>query len=274
MSTEGLRNALRIAFLYSGLLPLARRVREMLWARQFAEGNRAYLRNGSPDGLPVPPVSLRILVAASPDVAWFFESGRRSAESVRSTLERNGIDIARTGPMLDFGCGCGRTMRHFAGLGATVHGTDLNPKLVAWCRLHLSFGRFEVNGLAPPLPFDDGQIGLVYALSVFTHLPEEFQGAWMEELRRVLRPGGYLIFTTHGTRYTTELSQEDRDRFAAGQFVSRRDDLACSNICGAYHPEAYVRGQLAPAHGFTIVDFVPEGAIGNPFQDLWLLQRS
>jgi SAM-dependent methyltransferase len=267
-----LRAALRTALASSGLLPLARRVREMLWARQFVRGNREYLKNGSPDGLPVPPLSLRVLVAASPDVAWFFESGRRSAESIRTTLERNGIDLRGTLPILDFGCGCGRTVRHFAALGGAVHGTDLNPRLIAWCRHNLAFGRFETNALEPPLPFEDDRFGLIYALSVFTHLPESLQTAWMDELRRLLRPGGYLVFTTHGTRYTAELDARQRDRFAAGHLVMERDDRAGSNVCGAYHPEAYVRQHLS--RGFTVVDFVPEGAIGNPWQDLWLLQRS
>jgi SAM-dependent methyltransferase len=143
---------------------------------------------------------------------------------------------------------------------------------VAWCRRHLSFGRFEVNGLAPPLPFTDGQFALAYALSVFTHLPESLQGAWMQELRRVVRPGGHVIITTHGVRYLHELREQERQQFASGLLVIHRDDRPGSNVCGAYHPERYVREHLS--EGFAVVDFVPEGAAGNPFQDLWLLRRN
>jgi hypothetical protein len=32
-----------------------------------------------------------------------------------------------------------------------------------------------------------------------------------------------------------------------------------------------VRGRLA--RGFSVVEFVPKGALGNPFQDSWLLRR-
>jgi SAM-dependent methyltransferase len=263
---------LRTVLFRLGLLGPAKRLRDLLWAARFARANRAYLRDGVPDGLPIPPVPLRILVAASPDIAWFLESGRRGAESVRSALERNGLALEGAAPILDFGCGCGRVLRHFAALGVAVHGSDLNPKLVTWCRRHLPFGRFETNDLEPPLTFADGRFGLVYALSVFTHLPEALQAAWMQELRRVLRPGGHLVFTTHGARYKGDLGPEDRERFAAGELVTRRDDRPGSNVCGAYHPEAYVRGHLA--QGFTVVDFVPEGATGNPWQDLWLLQRA
>lgn len=267
-----MRDTLKTILFRLGLLGLAKRGRELVWTARFARANRRYLKSGAPDGLPIPPASLRILVAASPDIEWFLESGRRGAGSIRTILQRNGLILDPAVPLLDFGCGCGRVLRHFAALGAAVHGADLNPKLVGWCRRHLPFGRFETNGLEPPLAFKDERFGLVYALSVFTHLPEPLQVAWMQELRRVLRPGGHLIFTTHGSRYLAELGAEDRERFAAGQLVLRRDDRPGSNVCGAYHPEAYVRTQLA--RGFTVVDFVAEGASGNPWQDLWLLRRA
>ena len=271
MSTERARNTLRTLLFRLGLLGLARWIRNLLWTRHFALANQRYLVDGAPDGLPIPPASLRILVAASPDIAWFLDSGLRGAESIRTVLARNGLTCDGGGPMLDFGCGCGRVLRHFAAFGTAVHGTDLNPKLVKWCRLQLPFGHFETNALEPPLAFDSERFGLVYALSVFTHLPEELQVAWMQELRRVLHPGGHLIITTHGARYVAELEPEQRERFEHGHLVIRRDDRPGSNVCGAYHPEAYVRQHLA--QGFRVIDFVPEGASGNPWQDLWLLKR-
>lgn len=271
MSTER-SSALRTALFRLGLLGLAKRGRDLLWAARAVRANFPYLTHGSPDGLPIPPSSLRILVAGSPDIAWFLDSGRRGAGSIRTLLERNGLALDRSGPLLDFGCGCGRVVRHFGASGVAIHGTDLNPALVTWCRRHLLIGAFVTNALDPPLAFDDGRFGLVYALSVFTHLSEPLQFAWMQELRRVLRPGGHLVFSTHGTGHVAELGPEDRERFAAGQLVLRRADRQGTNVCGAYHPEAYVRERLA--RGFSIVDFVPEGASGNPRQDLWLLQRA
>ena len=265
-----MRSGLRSVLHRIGLLGAARRGRDLFWTAQFADANRQFLETWS-DGLPVPPAPLRILVAASPDIAWFIESGRRGANAVRGILERHAIPLNHSTPILDFGCGCGRVTRHFAPLGPTVHGTDVNPALVGWCRHNLSFGRFEVNDLTPPLPFEDSQFAVAYALSVFTHLPEPLQNEWMQELRRIVRPGGHLIFTTHGARYLDELDPEDRNRFSSGQLVIKREDRPGSNVCGAYHPEAYVRDHLA--RGFTVVDFVAEGAAGNPYQDLWLLRR-
>ena len=261
---------IRAALHKTRLLGIARRGRDLLWTMKFAGANRRFLA-AAPQAIPIPPARLRILVAASPDIAWFIESGRRGADSIRGALERNGLSLAAATPLLDFGCGCGRVTRHFAALGDAVYGADLHPALAAWCRDHLGFGHFAPNDLEPPLPYSDRQFGLVYALSVFTHLPASLQRPWIDELHRVLRPGGHLLFTTHGARYVDELSPGDRASFADGQLVIRRDDRPGSNVCGAYHPEAYVRGELA--RGFSVIEHAPEGAAGNPWQDLWLLRR-
>jgi SAM-dependent methyltransferase len=123
----------------------------------------------------------------------------------------------------------------------------------------------------PPLPYADASFDLVYALSVFTHLPEALQRPWMEELRRVLVPGGHLVVSLHGARYVDQLDASQRERFEAGELVVRGDGPG-SNVLGAYHPEAYLRQTLA--RGFEVLTIVPEGARGNLPQDLVLLRRA
>jgi SAM-dependent methyltransferase len=225
-------------------------------------------------GLPLPPSRLMHLVAASEDVAWFLEGGARAAASLRAILGRHGVAPEGLGAILDFGCGCGRVMRHWESLrGPALHGTDYNPALVAWCAKNLPFARFRVNGLVGGVDYEDGTFDLVYALSVFTHLAGPSQEMWIGELARVLRPGGYLFFSTHGEHYAPRLPEADRARFRAGRLVVVASERAGSNACAAFHPETYVRGTLAPAARLEVVDFVPEGATGNPRQDAYLLRK-
>jgi len=254
-----------------GVLGAARATRDLVRVLRAWPRNARARAAGAVDGLPLPRTRLILLVSGEADVAWFLEGGWRAAESIRAALERSGVDLRGLRGILDFGCGCGRVARYWRGLEANVHGTDLNPRLVAWCRRHLIFGRFQSNGLMPPLAYDAGQFDLVHALSVFTHLPESHQLPWVRELRHVLRRGGHLLLTTHGRRYLGDLTAEEQRRFERGELVVRRSEEPGRNVCGAYHPEGYVRDRLA--EGFTVVDFVPEGASGNPHQDLFLLRK-
>jgi SAM-dependent methyltransferase len=239
------------------------------------ERARALFARASPpadDGLPVPPARLIVRVAGTPDAAWFLESGRLGAEAIRAALARAGRPVEGLGAMLDFGCGCGRVTRRWAGLdGTAVHGSDQSAEAVEWCRRNLPFARFATNRLEPPLAYDGESFDLLYALSVFTHLPEELQLAWAHELGRVVKPGGFLLLTVHGERYRARLTEAERARYDAGQLVVRWEEGAGSNLCSAFHPSSYVKDRLASP--FELVEFVPEGATGNPHQDLYLLRR-
>jgi SAM-dependent methyltransferase len=259
------------------LLRLLQRIGLLGTAYRSYERLRALAGGGSgsagDDGLPAPPAQLRVRVAGTADLHWFLEGGRLGEESIRAALARHDAAPERLGAFLDFGCGCGRVTRRWLGLrGVDVAGSDTSEDAVEWCRRNLPFARFEVNGLAPPLVFDDESFDLVYSLSVFTHLPEELQLVWMRELHRVLRPGGLLLLTTHGLAYADRLSPEERARFDAGNVVVRWEDVAGTNLCSAFHPESYLRGRLA--EGFTFVELDPEGARGNPKQDQSLLRKA
>jgi SAM-dependent methyltransferase len=208
-----------------------------------------------------------VRVAGTADSEWFLRSGRAAYDAIAVH-----VPLAGLGSVLDFGCGCGRVARYWAEFAGTVYGSDLDRPAVDWCRRNLSFARFEVNGLEPPLAFEDGSFDLVYALSVFTHLTEPLQLAWRDELRRVLRPGGLLLLTTHGSSYRPRLEPEERERFDRGELVVRWGDLPGSNLCSAYHPEPYLKKTFA--EGFELLEIAPEGALGNPTQDLVLFSAS
>lgn len=249
-----------------GLLRLALRIREhMLAARSSGNENQAAV-----DGLPMPPAVLRMRVAGTGDFDWFLEGGARADAGIRAALSRHGIKPEQFEGILDFGCGCGRVTRRWTGISG-VHGCDLNAEAVAWCRVNLRFARFATNGLEPPLRYADESFDFVYALSVFTHLAEGQQHVWMRELRRVLRPGGLLLITTHGSGFVDHLLASERTRYDSGDLVVNWEGVAGSNMCSVFHPEMYLRGPFSS--GFDFLEFKPQGALGNPPQDQILLRR-
>lgn len=234
--------------------------------------NRRFRMKGSPDGLPLPPPRLIHDVSGVYDQEAFYENGRLGAECIRRTLAKNGLAVEKFGRVLDFGCGCGRVMRHWANVRPTrFHGSDYNPRLVAWCRENLPFAEFNVNGLAAPLPYADGQFDFLYTISVFTHLPEEMQHFWINELRRVLKVGGHALLTLLGIRHSGRMVRDEMASFSAGKLVVRHSAMPGTNTCIVFHPEAYVRTRMIG--GFEIVDFIPGGAEDASFQDVYLMRR-
>lgn len=226
------------------------------------------------DGLPLPPARLRAQVGPlHADANFFLQSGRHNADLIREVLREDGSTIEDLDVLLDWGCGCGRVLRHWSGLPQTrVLGCDITPKMVEWCNDHLPFAEAALNELSPPLPYDDSSVDLVYAFSVMTHLSEELQRAWVQECRRVLKPGGYLLFSTLGEYFVSRnrLSDDERRSFDQGNLIVLYERSSGTSLCSAYHPPEYVQRELAA--GFDVVAFRPAADDGR--HDIYLLREA
>lgn len=174
----------------------ARRVFGWLRARARDGATLARLRAS---GVAVPPRPLRERVHGRSDVTSFVATGRRCAADVIAALERGGVDDASR-RVLDFGCGAGRVATWVGRLRPAwdLHGADIDPAAIEW--LAASGAGIEAVAIdhRPPTPHADAAFDALYAVSVFTHLDRDDQLAWMEELRRLLRPGGVAMWTVHG----------------------------------------------------------------------------
>jgi len=148
-----------------------------------------------PDGR-LPPAGLRYRVAGTSDRDSFLRIGRQVAEDIAAAITPFLSDESIE-QILDFGVGCGRVARHMSRLfvRSNLTGVDVDEAAVDWCRRHLS-GTYLPLSTVPGLPFSDAQFDLIYAVSVFTHLPADAQTAWLTELRRALKPSGLVLITT------------------------------------------------------------------------------
>ena len=126
--------------------------------------------------------------------------GLYEADLVADALASVGVELADLRSALDFGCSSGRVVRTLAAAYPQVrwHGCDANGAAIAWAGENLPGIAFFVNSDAPPLPLADTSLDLVYAISIWSHFAPELGMRWFEEMRRLIRPGGHLVCTTHG----------------------------------------------------------------------------
>lgn len=221
----------------------------------------------------VPPSKWIYLVAGHRSASAFLAGGLSASEAIRAVLARNGLRMEQFESVLDFGCGVGRIIRHWNGRQRPVlHGTDYNSDLIDWCRKNLRSFEFRVNTLSGALPYDSETFDFIYSFSVFTHLREPLQFHWIDELSRVLKPGGYVYLTTHGEHYLSALNESEQAQFQKGELVVREEEESGSNRCAVFHPPLYVRDTLTRG-GLVLADFVECGAHGDSMHDVHLLQK-
>ena len=122
--------------------------------------------------------------------------------------------LRRSDRVLDVGCGMGRIawpLSHHLGRRGRYVGFDVVLKYVAWCQEQLGLDpqRFffcyyplhstaysESGEIAPEhfeFPWEPGLFTLAIATSLFTHLLPEATGHYLQQMRRVLKPGGRVF---------------------------------------------------------------------------------
>lgn len=178
-----------------------------------------------PERLPYPPFELASRVGTLEGQEHPWESyeaiGRASMESLVAALPSGFLEADRR--VLDFGCGAGRTVRHFIESGAPgeLWGCDIDADSIDWLRERFApHLRPFVNYALPPLAQPDEMFDLVYCVSVFTHLSRSWS-AWLLELHRVLKPDGLLLATFMGEGESQTVAGEAWDEEAVGMLTLR-----------------------------------------------------
>jgi SAM-dependent methyltransferase len=227
------------------------------------------------NALPLPPRHLQERVVGGYFVD-FLKSATRTLSEFDGILKSGGKTLDDFDRVLDLGVGCGRVIRRFHELypHAVLTGGDIDTEAIAWLQQnYASIGRFLALPHLPPTDLETGEFEFGYAVSVFTHLDEQMQFAWLAELQRVIGPGGYLVLTVHGKNHHDVVPEEIKRLIISRGFYYNYDGLATDGLPAfykvAYHTREYVYREWS--RFFEIVDYVEQGAEGH--QDLILCRR-
>lgn len=122
---------------------------------------------------------------------------------MKAACAKHGSPVQPGSEILDFGVSWGRIIRFFLKDvdPGTLHGVDVSAEYLAAARDTGVPGKLEKIEPLGELPYPEGSFDLVYAYSVFTHLPEHVQDRWLAEISRTLKPGGLLIATVEPPRF-------------------------------------------------------------------------
>jgi SAM-dependent methyltransferase len=174
---------------------------------------------------PFPPYELASRVGSLDDApnpwAHYAAIGRASKADLLAALPPGfSLEGKR---VLDFGCGAGRTLRHFVAdrCPGEFWGCDIDSASIAWLQEFLDPPLHPfVNGELPPLDQPEEMFDLVYCVSVFTHLTRSWS-AWLLELHRVLKPDGLLLASFMGEGQSKVVAGEEWDEDRVGMLTLR-----------------------------------------------------
>ena len=238
---------------------------------------------------PPPLENLRRVGAADWDV--FVASSGQITPAIWRKLRDHVLATVPADAMprvLDFGCGVGRVALQLrAERGLPTHACDIDASAVSYLRSQLPEVDIRVTGFEPPLPYASDFFDGIYSVSIWTHLSLDHQRTWLEEMARILKPGGHALITTSGTQ-ALRVRHQRRD---AGWERCSIEDLRREGILYIAYERAGVDPDRYPgvtaSYGLTAHDpgwirenwsdvfevlAIHERAIGN-VQDLCILRK-
>jgi SAM-dependent methyltransferase len=199
---------------------------------------------------------------------YFFKGANDSGKIKRLA---NRLGLPRDAHVLEFAAGYGRVTRHLVREIAprTLVASDIHPEAIPFLR---RMGCEAFQSCATPEDLEcTRRFDFIFVLSLFSHLPDALFARWLTALRKLLKPAGYLMFTTHGhaaMAKVPELSRVLDENLGYGYLPnSDQEDLPAEIYGTTMVTPDYVRRQIAAA-GLRERSFAAEE--WWDFQDEWI----
>lgn len=145
------------------------------------------------------------------------------------------LQIEKGNSVLELGCGPGTASSTFcksAGPDGSVIGLDYDSKMIQQARAAIKRhpNALALVGDAHRLPFEDNRFDRVYAKRLFQVLPPNSAPILINEMKRVLKPGGVLVLVdTDWTSVSVNFSDLELERRLTNFF---RDHMRPNGLAG------------------------------------------
>lgn len=153
---------------------------------------------------------------------WWFAGRREIVSTLLHEVPPRGLKAGLR--LLDIGCGTGANLpmlRHAVGKEGRVTAMDFSPLALEFARAHPeSSGVTLLQGDALHLPFQDESFHVLTMLDVLEHLSDDRRA--LDEVRRVLKPGGALVFSVPAYQHLWSAHDEALHHFRRYEYRDLR----------------------------------------------------
>lgn len=277
-----LRNA------YYALPPVVRRISRRIWFLPVDVIESLIGARG-----PMVPPRGRIFIGSGDFV--------RAGEEIKKQL----IDLGGLQPgsrVLDVGCGIGRVAVPLTGFlddEGSYEGFDIVKSAIRWCtqKIHSSYPNFRFTHIDLKndlynlgtnreakdfvFPYGDGEFDLVFLTSVFTHMLLADVENYLEQIHRVLKPGGTCFATFFMINEQAKYLMEQKGKFLFNTELEHHY-LFHSRVkeANVAYDEAHLVHEMIVSKGFQMEQICygfwpgrPKSELSN-FQDICVFRKN
>ncbi len=222
------------------------------------------------------------VTAGYADWAAVYDDPGNPIVSAEQPVVRELLKSYPVGRALDAACGTGRHAGYLAQLGHEVRGIDATAAMLERARAKVPGGRFEVAELEA-LPLEDGSVDLAVCALALTHSAR--LGPAIDELARVVRPGGHVVISdVHPFAVSFGAQGHYTNEHGEHRVIRNYVHLASDYLAAFRDAGLEVTGCVEPVYGQKEIDMLPSASeepglytlalSGEPIVIVWETVRS
>ncbi len=200
--------------------------------------------------------------------AYYATAPGKTIDDLEKQLVRHSLQLLPQGHMLELGCGTGHWTAFFAAEGFEVTAVDSSAHMLAQAAKKMIHGVTFEKADALHLPFGKEAFNLVSSITMLEFVPDKQRA--IEEMYRVLKPGGWLLVGALNGESALGASKDADEVFKHGDFFTLQELKMLLTTFG----EPQINGAVHLSPDFKIADGTPDEHSYEPAFFVGIVQKT